>query len=111
MESTPRIHEVAPSRGATLQDQWRAIILSGRNVASYKFALAKDLLDLRPTAGSLVKLEDLALPFARQVCEHLRLEDEQATSASSTFLDGWFQSVHRRWVNGRSRRISDIRGS
>lgn len=75
-------------RGPTIDDQWRAIILFGRNVASYKFALAKALLDMKPTAGSLVKLEDLALPFALHVCEHLRLEDKQATSASSAFLDG-----------------------
>ena len=83
-----RIHEVEPRRGPSIEDQWRAIILFGRNVASYKFALAKALLELSPAAGSLVKLEDLALPFALEVCEHLRLEDKQATSASSSFLDG-----------------------
>lgn len=88
VQSPPRIHESTPSRGPTIEDQWRAIILFGRNVASYKFALAKALLTLKPAAGELVKLEDLALPFARQVCEHLRLEDKQATSASSAFLDG-----------------------
>jgi hypothetical protein len=88
MDSAPRIHEVSPSHGPTIEDQWRAIILFGRNVASYKFALAKTLLELTPASGSLVKLEDLALPFALHVCEHLRLEDKQATSASSAFLDG-----------------------
>jgi len=41
-------------RKPTLQDQWRGIILFGRNVASYKFALAKALLDLRPVEGQLV---------------------------------------------------------
>lgn len=76
------------SRPVTLEDQWRAIILFGRNVASYKFALAKALLEVRPEPGSLLRLEDLALPFALQVCEHLRLEDKQATSASSAFLEG-----------------------
>ncbi len=86
--SAPRIHEASPTRGPTIDDQWRAIILFGRNVASYKFALAKALLDLKPAAGALVKLEDLALPFALHVCEHLRLEDKQATSATSAFLDG-----------------------
>lgn len=75
-------------RGPTVDDQWRAIILFGRNVASYKFALAKALLQLKPKAGALVKLEDLSLPFALQVCEHLRIEDKQATSASSAFLEG-----------------------
>jgi len=45
---------------ATLDDYWRGIILFGRNVASYKFALGKALLELRPAAGYLLKLEDLA---------------------------------------------------
>ena len=57
-------------------------------MASYKFALAKALLKLNPAAGTLVKLEDLALPFSLQVCEHLRIEDKQATSATSAFLEG-----------------------
>ena len=30
----------------TLEDLWRAIVLFGRNSASYKFALAASLLDL-----------------------------------------------------------------
>lgn len=88
MLASPRIHELAPTSGPTVEDQWRAIILFGRNVASYKFALGKAILQSSPSAGSLVKLEDIALPFALAVCEHLRLEDKQATSASSTFLDG-----------------------
>ena len=73
---------------ATTEDYWRAIILFGRNVASYKFALARSLLESGSVAGELVKLEDLALPFAMQICEHLKLEDKQATSSSSAFLDG-----------------------
>jgi hypothetical protein len=88
MQLVPHIHQTESRRGPTIEDQWRAIILFGRNVASYKFALAKSLLDLKPASGSLVKLEDLALPFALHVCEHLRLEDKQATSASSAFLEG-----------------------
>jgi hypothetical protein len=75
-------------RAPSVQDQWRAIILFGRNVASYKFALAKAIHELRPASGSLIKLEDLALPFALQICGHLKREDKQATSATSTFLDG-----------------------
>jgi len=46
------------SREPTLDDYWRGIILYGRNVASYKFALAKALLDLSPQAGELLKLSD-----------------------------------------------------
>jgi len=73
-------------RDPTLEDYWRGIILLGRNVASYKFALAKALLELRPVSGQLVKLDELALPFARHVAAHLKL-GRQGTSASSQFLE------------------------
>lgn len=74
-------------RTPTLEDQWRGIILFGRNVASYKFAFAKALLELRPADGQLVKLDELAVPFARNIAEHLKLADKQCTSQSSKFLD------------------------
>jgi hypothetical protein len=70
----------------TLENYWRAIILFGRNVASYKFALARSLLELDVKDGELVNLETLAVPFSRHVCEHLRNEKKQSTSASSQFL-------------------------
>ena len=72
----------------TLEDQWRGIILFGRNVASYKFALAKALFDLKPKAGQLLKMDELALPYALHLAEHLKHSDKQITSASSKFLDG-----------------------
>ena len=72
----------------TIENQWRALILFGRNVASYKFALGKALLDLRGQPGDLIKLEDLAVPFAANVCEHLQIAPKQATSQSSRFLEG-----------------------
>jgi hypothetical protein len=75
--------EVQPS----IENYWRALILFGRNVASYKFALGKALLDLRTAPGDLVKLDDLALPFARNICEHLQNAPKQATSPSSQFLE------------------------
>lgn len=75
--------EVQPS----VENYWRALILFGRNVASYKFALGKALLELRAAPGDLVKLDDLALPFARNICEHLSNAPKQATSQSSRFLE------------------------
>ena len=75
--------DVQPS----LENHWRALILFGRNVASYKFALGKALLELRAAPGDLVRLEDLALPYARSLCEHLQHAPRQATSASSRFLE------------------------
>ncbi|KZZ78006.1 HNH endonuclease [Oleiphilus sp. HI0130] len=71
----------------TLENYWRSIILFGRNVASYKFALSKSLIQLSNTQNDLITLEALSEPFALNVCEHLKLNDKQATSSSSRFLD------------------------
>ena len=70
----------------TLDSNWRAVVLFGRNVASYRFALAKTLLEMADRADERW-LEDLAAPFARHVCEHLSRADKQATSRSSQFLE------------------------
>jgi hypothetical protein len=71
----------------TLENFWRSIILFGRNVASYKFALGKSLLELADQGSDEVSLAELAAPFAHQVCEHLKLSDKQSTSSRSQFLD------------------------
>jgi len=80
--------ELFISREPTLEENWRAIVLFGRNVASYKFALAKALLQLRPASGQLLKLGELAPVYARYLSDHLRVADKQGTSRSSKFLDG-----------------------
>lgn len=71
----------------TLPNYWRSIVLFGSNVASYKFALSKALLEIKDQSNDLVKLEYLALPFAKHVCEHLSHSEKQSTSPSSKFLD------------------------
>lgn len=71
----------------SLESYWRSIILFGRNVASYKFALAKSLLDIAPTGKTVLTLDELAEPYARNLCEHLANAPKQATSRSSQFLD------------------------
>jgi hypothetical protein len=71
----------------TLDASWRAVVLFGRNVASYKFALAKTLLDLADRDDDRVGLDELAAPFAKHLCEHLAWVDKQTTSSSSKFLD------------------------
>ena len=76
------------SRDPVLEDYWRGIILFGRNVASYKFALARTLLELRPQSGELLKIDDLAPLFSKHIATHLQSADKQGTSASSKFLDG-----------------------
>jgi hypothetical protein len=76
-------YEVTP----TLDNYWRSIVLFGRNVASYKFALAKSLLEFQDRGDDLIRLDELARPFSRNICEHLAHSPKQATSSSSKFLD------------------------
>ena len=71
----------------SLESYWRSIILFGANVASYKFALAKSLLEIAPSGKSEITLAELAEPYSKYICEHLKVSPKQATSGSSKFLD------------------------
>ena len=62
-------------------------MLFGRNVASYKFALATALIDLASQGRDVVPLTELARPFALEICRHLKQAPKQVTSGSSRFLD------------------------
>jgi len=70
-----------------LASYWRAIILFGRNSASYKFALAKALFDLAGEGKTEATLSELAVPYSRHLTRHLEREDRQCTAPSSKFLD------------------------
>ena len=72
----------------SLESQWRAIILFGKNSATYKFAFAKSLLELIEKEKTTISLDDLAKPFADSIVDHLRKSDRQGHSGSSTFLQG-----------------------
>jgi hypothetical protein len=74
-------------RCRTPENYWRSVILFGQNVASYKFALAKSVIELSAREQQEVRLEDLAEPFSRHLIEHLAIAPKQATSSSSRFLD------------------------
>ena len=51
--------------------RWRALILFGLNVATYKFAFAQALLDVAKSGQSTVSLDQLSLPYARHLIRHL----------------------------------------
>ena len=70
----------------SLESYWRAIILFGRNVASYKFALAKSILEIVPSGKTEISLEELAKPFSKHICKHLMNAPKQSTSQNSLFL-------------------------
>ena len=71
----------------SLESQWRAIILFGKNSATYKFAFAKSIIELLPHGKSSLSLEDLAVPFSKNIVEHLQKSDKQGNSPSSKFLN------------------------
>jgi hypothetical protein len=71
----------------TLENYWRGVILFGRNVASYKFALASALYEVDKTGSDLITLDQLAVPFSRYLCEHLKHAPKQITSRSNQFLE------------------------
>ena len=78
-----RFYDIDP----TLENYWRGVILFGRNVASYKFALAKSLLELASKKSDFIPLEELAEPFSRHIVEHVKSGHKQATSSSSRFIE------------------------
>ena len=81
---------------ATIETHWRSIILLGKNTASYKFSLAKTLLEF-PRQQSLLRIDELALPFALNICEHLKFSDKQHTvstySERKSFLENFNQNA------------------
>ena len=71
----------------TLDNYWRAPVQLGLNSASYKFALGKALLDIARSDTDFVPLEELAVPYSRELRAHLERHDRQATSSRSLFLE------------------------
>ena len=78
-----RFYEIEPST----ENYWRAIILFGRNSASYKFALAKALIDFHAQGKTRISLDELAVPYSNHLCQHLQQHPKQGASEQSTFLD------------------------
>lgn len=77
----------------SLESQWRAIILFGKNSATYKFAFAKALLELVDKETTRLSLDDLAEPFSKFMMEHLTDSKKQGTAASSKFLTACQQAI------------------
>jgi len=80
----------------SLESQWRAIILFGKNSATYKFAFAKSLLELVEKEKTKISLEELAIPFVKNIITHLKKSDRQGSAASSKFLEGC-----RNYISGK----------
>lgn len=71
---------------ASPETYFRSVILLGRNVASYKFALGHALLTLAGRGRTFVTLEELALEYLPPLLDHLERGGRQGTFANSRFL-------------------------
>lgn len=81
------VNHIHENRKKAAQDYWREIILKGKNAASYKFALAKSLLEIAQSGKTSVSLEELAVPFSNHICEHVAHSPRQCTCNSSSFIE------------------------
>jgi hypothetical protein len=79
----------------SLESQWRAVILFGKNSATYKFAFAKSLLEIVNEQKTRISLKDLAVPFSKNIINHLKENDKQGNATSSKFLN-----TCRQYING-----------
>ena len=73
-------------KNPSLSTYWRSVILLGRNTASYKFALAKSLLENGRGQVS-ISIDELAVSFAQNISSHLKENKKQSTGRSNSFLD------------------------
>ena len=73
----------------TLDSYFRGIILFGNNVASYKFALGKSIIELAENGADFIPLKDLAIPFIKYTNEHYLKGNKQITSNSSKYFDAF----------------------
>lgn len=61
----------------SIESQWRALILFGKNSATYKFEFAKSLLVLVDKETTKISLRKLSKPFSKNIIEHLKENDKQ----------------------------------
>ncbi|GEL07092.1 HNH endonuclease domain-containing protein [Salisediminibacterium halotolerans] len=71
---------------SSLESQFRSVFLFGRNVATYKFALSKTLLQLSQKEVGFLTLEDLSPYYVEHMLQHVRSGKRQITSTSSKFI-------------------------
>jgi len=70
----------------TIESQFRAVYLFGRNVATYKFAFAKTILELGGGVNSFVSLADLSPVYAKYMLEHIDDNKRQILNPTSKFI-------------------------
>ena len=93
-----KFYELNPSN----ENYWRAIILFGRNVASYKFALAKSLYDLRKQQATSPssKYLDFCRQYNRNEISHGELIEATKRFGFNNVIDA-FHNVHNKDIDNR----------
>lgn len=71
----------------SLESQWRALILFGKNSATYKFAFGQALLELVHNETTSISLGQIAPLYVNSILEHLKDNDKQGNATSSVFLN------------------------
>lgn len=69
----------------SVETQFRSIFLLGANTATYKFALAKSLLELQDSK-TFVSLEDLSPFFAKHLIDHIKQDKKQIVGKGTSKL-------------------------
>lgn len=77
------IQQVKPTK----ESHWRSIILFGRNVATFKFALGETLLHFARSNKQIVTMEELAIPYAQSIARHIAEQPKQGIAKTSEFLE------------------------
>lgn len=72
--------------GPAEESCWRSVVLFGKNTASYKFALAQSVIELAKQGKSIVSIDELAAPYAANICRHAKAAPRQSTNRTNAFL-------------------------
>ena len=70
----------------TLETNFRSTFLLGANTATYKFALAKSLIELDQTPKTFISLDELSPIYAKHLVEHLKTGKRQLTGSGISKL-------------------------
>jgi hypothetical protein len=75
----------------SLDTNFRSIFLIGSNTATYKFALAKSLLELPKSNKSFISLEELSPLYSKYIIEHIKSGKQQIRGkGTSKFLNALY---------------------
>ena len=96
MNNYKQIVESFKSEDPNIDTIWRSIILFGKNTASYKFSLAKSLLELAEKDQTRFTFKDLAAVYAPHLISHIKEGMSQDTrSADSKLIKTYKQYLNQ----------------